>query len=288
MRINSSVAAMRRSRVLKLVVALGAAATIASVGISGCHDRLPTEPLAVAPSEPAASRYPTEEEYAEMPPEFRSGTEIIAAWADAGFVSNRAYGSAGMEYFANYAKIILPVTLLFNNSQVTKTMGYEEEAYFLPMRRSIGAMASMGVTGSCGHLVNADPEFYIHNQFPLSKSGWFQWGQKRTTQHASASQPACSCTEATSLQEAAYDPYSQDGGDNACVDNGSTGGEASGIQYYAGDNTGGETVDWNTGVGNGGSSVCGATAVVEYVCLEKYNWETGRWEHFDCGFATTC
>jgi hypothetical protein len=84
-----------------------------------------------------------------------------------------------------------------------------------------------------------------------------------------------------------YDPYdpgvSLDGGD--CESGGSTG---TGTQYEPGDYTGGETVDWGTGIGNGGTSACGEEAMVEYVCIDTYNEETGEWEKWGCGFVTTC
>jgi hypothetical protein len=90
-----------------------------------------------------------------------------------------------------------------------------------------------------------------------------------------------------------YDPYY--GGDECTTvydggDDGGGGGgtdSGSGIPYSPGDHTGGETVDWGTGVGNGGSSACGPTAVVEYICIDY--WEEGvGWVEWSCGYATTC
>lgn len=78
-----------------------------------------------------------------------------------------------------------------------------------------------------------------------------------------------------------YDPYS-----GGCGGGDSSGG--SGIQYEEGDYTNGETVDWNTGVGNGGKSVCEAKAVVDYICIDTWNESTQQWEEWDCGYATTC
>jgi hypothetical protein len=85
-----------------------------------------------------------------------------------------------------------------------------------------------------------------------------------------------------------YDPYdpsfstSVDTGDCGSGDTGT-----GGTQYEPGDSTGGETVDWGTGVGNGGTSVCGSTAIVEYVCIDI--WVDGRgWVEYSCGYATTC
>lgn len=102
------------------------------------------------------------------------------------------------------------------------------------------------------------------------------------------------------VHEPGYDPYdSHDrnaGGGSDCGDGeGETGGvyeggtgEGSGIQYRPGDSTGGETVEWSTGTGNGGTSACGDQAIVEQVCIDFYNEDTGTWEEWSCGYATTC
>lgn len=94
----------------------------------------------------------------------------------------------------------------------------------------------------------------------------------------------CDVTQVT------YDPYSEDG-DETCAEGGSGGGSpppGSGIPYSPGDHTGGETVDWNTGIGNGGSSTCGADAVVEYICIEISLDGITNWASWACGYATTC
>ena len=81
-----------------------------------------------------------------------------------------------------------------------------------------------------------------------------------------------------------YDPMVEGWGTDAggCTQ------EGSGTQYQPGDYTGGETVDWGTGQGNGGTSACGDQAVVEWVCIDVYNLETGTWEEWGCGYVTTC
>jgi len=81
-----------------------------------------------------------------------------------------------------------------------------------------------------------------------------------------------------------YDPMASGWGTDA----GSCTQEGSGTQYQPGDYTGGETVDWGSGAGNGGTSVCGDQAMVEYVCIDVYNEETGFWEEWGCGYVTTC
>lgn len=285
----SNVAVHTRSRFWSSIARGGSAMLLALLASSACQDtRLPTAPTPLTAPALSASRYPTEEEYAEMPAEFRQAPGIIHFWVDAGFVSNRAYGAAGMEYLANYAEVFVETTLLRDNQEITRTTGTEEHSFYLPATREISTSASVGVNGSCGHMVNVRGHGKIRNQFPLSKTGWFEWGHSGRSGHTSKSQPECTCTDATSLQDAAYDPYSDgDDGSMPCDDL-SIGGTGSGILFQPGDNTGGETVDWNTGEGNGGTSACGAAAVVEYVCLDTWNEETQQYEEWGCGYVTTC
>lgn len=85
-----------------------------------------------------------------------------------------------------------------------------------------------------------------------------------------------------------YDPYDPVMYEAAAAGGSCTETESGGTQYQPGDYTGGETVDWGTGEGNGGTSVCGNQAMVEYVCIDVYNEETGFWEEWGCGYVTTC
>jgi hypothetical protein len=93
----------------------------------------------------------------------------------------------------------------------------------------------------------------------------------------------------------AYDPYdpqfstSEVNGDSSNCGSAPTSGTTtgSGTQYEPGDNTGGETVDWGTGVGNGGESACGDTAIVQYVCIDYWVKGVG-WVEWSCGYATAC
>lgn len=285
----SSVAVRARSWFSKQIWAVGTAVVVLLIGGSACQDSpLPTAPTPLTPPEASSYRYPTEEEYAEMPVEFRQAPGIYGLWVDAGFVSGRAYAQASMEYFANHAEIFVKAVLLRDNREITSTTGAEEHSFYLPATRHITASASVGVSGSCGHMLNASGHGKIRHQFPLLKMGWFQWGHAGRTGHASASQPECTCATTTSLDDAAYDPYSDgDDGSMPCGESDS-GGTASGVQFYPGDNTGGETVDWNSGKGNGGKSACGAAAVVEYVCFDTWNEEKQQFEEWGCGYVTTC
>ena len=96
-----------------------------------------------------------------------------------------------------------------------------------------------------------------------------------------------------SIYAETYDPYvggdlEDDFGGTDCGGGGGSGESSAGTQYEPGDNTGGETVDWGTGVGNGGTSVCGTTAIVEYICIDIWDPATGTWSEWSCGYATTC
>ncbi len=87
---------------------------------------------------------------------------------------------------------------------------------------------------------------------------------------------------------ASSDSYAGDGG--ACggdSEAGTDGGTGSGTQYKPGDSTGGETVDWGSGEGNGGTSACGDRAIVEYACIDIWVEGVG-WQEWGCGYVTTC
>lgn len=87
---------------------------------------------------------------------------------------------------------------------------------------------------------------------------------------------------------AEYDPYDPANQDEGCEGEDEGGGGGSGIQFGEGDFTNGETVDWNTGMGNGGVSLCGQAARVEKVCIEIWNDVGQKWDIYSCGYATTC
>jgi hypothetical protein len=86
---------------------------------------------------------------------------------------------------------------------------------------------------------------------------------------------------------AEYDPYAPDD-EGDCPDASESGSGGSGTEYHPGDSTGGETVDWGTGIGNGGQSACGTAAVVEYVCIWIWNDVGQKYDLYSCGYATTC
>ena len=143
---------------------------------------------------------------------------------------------------------------------------------------------------------NAGVEVYcyiIRNPYFISyaatPTGLYRGTVRRATNTADGG-GACGDSK-EELYETGYTIY-EDGsrvGDEDCGGGGGGGsGEGSGIQFEPGDYTGGETVDWGTGIGNGGTSICGNKAVVEWVCVDVYNESTGVWEEWSCGYATTC
>ncbi|HEY0150856.1 MAG TPA: hypothetical protein VGB92_02595 [Longimicrobium sp.] len=97
-------------------------------------------------------------------------------------------------------------------------------------------------------------------------------------------------TQPVRATEVDYDPYDPGdtnySSDGSCEGEGSSGGGNTGVAYNPGDYTGGGTVDWGTGIGNGGTSACGAEAVVEYICIDIMT-DSG-WQQWSCGYATTC
>lgn len=284
MLMTRSVTEAARSRIWKFVAALGCAAAIASVGISGCQDSpLPTAPTPEPVAPPSLSTYPTEEQFAEMPPEFRNGPLITDFKVDAWFGGNKAYGWAWMSYLASHAEVKVKATLIYGFREVTSSTGVVQRSNFLPLNRELELTTSVGVSKACGHGVNAHGEGYAYNEF-FFRTSFLQWGNTRTSLSDSEQQPACSCAQ-TNVIEATYDPYAEE---ETCAD-GSTGGTAgSGTQFNPGDYTGGETVDFHTGTGNGGQSACGADAVVEFVCFDTWNEKTEKWDEWACGYVTTC
>jgi len=126
--------------------------------------------------------------------------------------------------------------------------------------------------------VERNPYFITHHRDPIGYRGTVR---PRTT--------ACGEGGGVPVLDAGYDPYDP-AGEGDCSDSGTgDGGDiaGSGTQFEPGDYTGGETVDWATGVGNGGVSVCGAAALVDFVCIDE--WVDGEgWVEWDCGYVTTC
>lgn len=103
-------------------------------------------------------------------------------------------------------------------------------------------------------------------------------------------------TELMHVVDPGYDPYDSspaiaEGGGGGCgttpeTESGGSTTTGTGTQYEPGDSTDGETVDWGTGQGNGGTSACGDAAIVDYVCIDI--WDGTTWVEWGCGYVTTC
>ena len=100
--------------------------------------------------------------------------------------------------------------------------------------------------------------------------------------HEEEEEESCGGTSYDYSDDEDYDPYEEE---EEPVCSGSGGG--SGTQFQPGDFTNGETVDFATGVGNGGGSVCGPAAYVDYICIDIY-YEDDGWTEYTCGYATVC
>lgn len=171
-----------RSRMLLCLYLLTACADATAPGVPG------TSPTTASPS---FSGEPTEEQYAEMPAEFRLPPNIESHEVSAGFTSyNVAYAQGIMRYRANYAKETVTLRLVYDNAEVTSGTNYTAETHFLPARRSIGAIVSSAAGKTCGHTANADATGEIHNEFFLS-GNFLKWGEQGASGSNNSSQPAC-------------------------------------------------------------------------------------------------
>lgn len=252
--------------------------TILVVAISsvGCTDTVGSPGPSVRPT---LSSSPPE----GAPPEFSTIPIIFDTWLDVGFLTSnpRAYAGGSMNFWGSHGKVDVTLTVREGSSVVeTRTTNAEDFRYY-PWRRTLfnhGNTLSLGAT--CGHTASGYASFSAWHEY-LGDT----WG--RTTVPVTKSKRQGECTSCTGSLVVEYDPYAEGPEEGDCGgDDGSGSGEGSGTQFSPGDSTGGETVDWSTGKGNGGSSQCGQDAVVEYVCID-FMTEEG-WKEWSCGYVTTC
>lgn len=226
----------------------------------------------------------------EIPAEFSTSPSIFKAWVDTGFYDDQAYGQAFMQYFANRARQTVQITLRNKNGMITSNSGESEDHNLLPNVRSIFTTTSAAAPGTCGYIVDATSVHKAWHEVITQSGGWLSWGLQTISNSKSVMQPtcktACSTVSPTQFQNASYDPYAEPGSDDDSCASGSQVG--SGTQFNPGDYTGGETVDWNTGIGDGGTSACGLAAKVEYICIDEWDADTQTWKRYSCGYATTC
>ena len=165
-------------------IAFGCGAVLYSLG--ACADA--TAPHHAAPA--ALDRQPTEAELAELGPEFQASAIIERIYVWAGFRPGRAEGFALMDYFANWAKLTLTLTVLRDGRQVTATTAMEVRSDILPGVRTIVANAELPVASECGHTAIANATGEVRQE-ALIKLSILRWGERASSNSASADQPHC-------------------------------------------------------------------------------------------------
>ena len=196
------------------------------------------------------------------------------------------------------------------SASVRESTGSVVQRVFAPQYQHVSGMAfrynnfsaqpfPVLVQSACGAAVDADVTFRAWWQGVNLEGTIYAFDQEEENRTVQTQFPPCQpCpssgsgggtgggSEIAYVVDPEYDPYASGGSD--CTDNNGNGGGGSGTgtQYSPGDFTGGETVDWTTGTGNGGKSICGTEAVVEYVCIDY--WDGNKWISWSCGYATAC
>lgn len=127
----------------------------------------------------------------------------------------------------------------------------------------------------CGRRYDGWHRWEYWNEAPWTSPGAVRTGT------SGKSLPACDCND--DPRGVDYDPYA-DGGE--CATSGSGSSTATYSEPYDGAYTGGQTVDFDSGMPDGGTSICGSEAVLAYVCVD-ITYEDGT-KASKCGWATTC
>jgi hypothetical protein len=260
---------MPRSHVRIGVMVLGMAVT-------GCSGDALTLPRRAAPF-PALD---------EIPAEYRTAPLIYSATAEAGFLNenSNAYASAWMRFYGNEARQTVRLTVRKAGADLATSSATSSDSRLLPYPNELTSTAAVSIVDRCGLTAEANSEHYAAVKFKD-----LNVGDVTQSHYGQASQPACksACTTVspTTFTNVSYDPNEEEQDDGDCT---SGSGSGSGIQFHEGDYTGGETVSWETGVGDGGTSACGLAAKVEYICIDEWDADTGTWKRYSCGYATTC
>jgi len=271
--------------------------TLSLLMLAGCVDAtMPRSPSPVTtPGAPnnetltADQAYPRFHSVSEVPSSFGLATiydvRPLVYWQ--GSVAN---ASAAMDYWGNVANQRLTLTLSKGGSQVYTREATSHEGNFVPVTRTLTTPGfTARVSGTCGHVANLATAHVAKVVVIVDIEKFTELSVAERPGGASAMQPSCAsspCTSTVSNDQTSYggdfDPYAPSSG--SC--DGGSGIGTSGTQFEVGDYTGGQTVNWKTGVGTGSPSACGDQARVDYICVE-YNTGDG-WKSLDCGYVTTC
>lgn len=197
-----------------------------------------------------------------------------------------ASGSADMRFVGNRISQTVVLTVLAGTQTVgTSTPSTHVQTSVLPFRGRIITSAYLDVSSSCGQVTNTASQ-HDAKLMLFAGADFITLDHERRGTQASARQPACreveECADVTQVTYSPETPECEDGG------SGGSDGVGTGIFYQPGESTGGNTVDFATGEGlSGGGSVCGAAAVVQYICIDILDSE-GNWKEWGCGYVTSC
>jgi hypothetical protein len=254
------------------------------------------QPLATSPRATLAPEsYPHYATEADVPPEYSLAMvhriSPIVYWE-----GSYANASSLLSYFGNYGEQTLSLTVLKDGSALPAVTTTGVDDHIIPRDyEMVTSGLGFAVSGTCGWIGNLNVNGMAQILLLINVKGLTVLSTAKGTGTSSRAQPACASKTCTTVasndQQSAYggdyDPYAFDSPGTAACDGGAEDGNASGTQFQPGDMTGGETVDWRTGVGNGGASACGAAAQVDYMCVEYYVQGEG-WKDLGCGYVTTC
>lgn len=257
--------------------------------VPGCMDATRATGHTPAPGSPVEALAwdgydaPSFTSLAEVPAEYY-GAEVRTTSLTIRWVGNVANAYASMTYYGNRGSQHLTVTVMKDYSEVTRNEIVDHaRSTIIPSERSMGTPLPTVVPEACGQLATLKV-LYAARVVAFVTSEFTQFSFDDAQRFDDAPQPDCAPDEPCSVDTYAdhnYDPYAGDD----CGDSGNDGG-GSGTQYYPGDYTGGETVDWESGTGNGGTSACGTAARVHWLCIEILTEHDG-WVEV-CGYATAC
>ena len=136
---------------------------------------------------------PTEEDFASMPPEFRTTASIFTHWTEVGFLPDeqRAFATGYMAYLATNATQEVNLSLRFENQNVASTTARGEETDWLPAARVLFTTARLGVSGTCGHLADGATTHKAWHQFLVGGWKFLSWSNQVVSSGDSKAQPAC-------------------------------------------------------------------------------------------------
>lgn len=274
---------------MKTIGRLWGAACI--LAISGCADvTFPRSRLSVNPVVTTVTMatcdgtVPCYASMAAVPPETLL-PEIYTVSPVVYWEYQNAVGSSRMTYYGNRAEESFVLEISGPSNASRTAIATSQPSFFPQYNVHVTPGFRLGADGDCGHRADLHSQHTAKSVLFVEYRGLTEVSVSRAggddDRQAECIEEPCPVNNFENALYNAYDPGGCDGGGA-----GGGGSTASGTAYAVGDYTGGETVDWGTGVGNGGASGCGTYAKVERVCFE-YMSDLEGWIQV-CGFATMC